>query len=81
VGIGWLSAFEERQGSGEGVVDGQAAAHGQLRRLLAAEQKRSSTSDGQLFCLRGPRPGPQPEMVTDGTSLDRLSAHDSPLRP
>ena len=57
---GPLPVFQARQSHGECVVNGLAAAGGQLRGVLAAGQQRRGPFDGGLFCLGCPRPGPQP---------------------
>jgi hypothetical protein len=57
--------LQDRQGCGECVVDGLAAASGQLRGVLAVGQQRRCPLDGGAFCLGYVWPGLEPEAVAD----------------
>jgi hypothetical protein len=57
--------LQDRQGCGECVVDGLAAAGDQLRGVLAVGQQRRCPLDGGAFCLGYAWPGLEPEAVAD----------------
>jgi hypothetical protein len=64
-GHGLLPVFQDGHSCGEGVVDGLAAADGQLRCVLAVGQQRRSLLGGAAFCLGYRWPGGEPEAVAD----------------